>query len=185
MIVDTKFNKKELGDLSLELQYAIKDKNGNIHKNMYLTDIGDEDFVFLNSKEKVELQDVTHYTIHNQYKHVSVLDEHENVIGYALTKNGSKVFSGNHYGLMDDENFAHSIAHASQYYEDWVENDNIHLNDLVRDTDGNEAIVTRIVTSRSFDDHGCVEIFYLDKRYFEHYTYSHWNEFLSVYEYYD
>lgn len=111
--------------------------------------------------------------------------------GWALTRDGSKFFRENTFGVIDVKEYADSLVHSLNYYSNTITPDNINVRDIVEykhpcNNIVRRAIVVDITKPRSLDDHGCVEIYFLDgNQDFEHISYIGWNEFMTVVEEYN
>lgn len=105
--------------------------------------------------------------------------------GYVLTLNDSKVFKENRFGIVEEEHYVQVMAKC---FNDEAKNPtpNIDTGDIIRDIrNSNEGVVVHVVKGTDFENHGMVEVYLTDKKYFEHYTWFQWNSFLEVIEQYN
>lgn len=185
-----KFNPNKVKDLPLR-KYNLMLLDGRYMQCMELEYVEDGPmtqtvyyFVSTDRKTKVTPKEVDSFCRYIQFDYVAVGN------GFALTKNGSKTFRENVYGVIDNEQYAqHFIINMNNNANTYTP-DTINRNDIVECIDGHfyngeKAIVTEVRKPYSADDHGTVEVYMLDKKFFEHFTYTGWNKFLKVVENYD
>lgn len=183
-----KFNPKKVQDLVVEKKYNIMLTDESV-VCAELRSTGHSEkqgtYFFVQNNDTVhELTTVTHIAPYTEFSYVAVGN------GFALTKNGSKVFRENVYGVIDNEQDAQYYIFNMNNNANTYTPDTIHRNDIVECIDGyfyngDKAIVTEVRKPNDVEDHGTVEVYMLDKKFFEHFTYTGWNEFLKVVEAYD
>lgn len=182
-----KFNPKKVTDLVIEKKYNIMLGDSSV-VCAELRSTGHSEkqgtYFFVQNNDTVhELNTITHIAPYIEFSYVAVGD------GFALTKNGSKVFRENIHGIIDNEDYAKHYIHYMNINSNTYTPDTINNHDIVECIDkhfytGEKAIVVNVIKPRDLEDHGCVEVYLLDSRIFEHFTYSGWNNFLNVIEEY-
>ena len=118
------------------------------------------------------------------YSYVEVL-QNDNVVGYAVTKNGSKAFKANRFGIIEDEFYAQLVAQC--FNEEYKSpTPKIHVGDIVQEIQsGLEGVVVFFKEGPDFEDHGFVEVYLKDKGVFEHYTWYQWQSYIKIIELYN
>lgn len=179
-----KFNPKKVEELPLR-KYNIMLKNERfVTATVLMTDSQDNYFFHSTQYGNFELDEVAKIAPHTEFGYVAVGN------GFALTKNGSKIFRENVYGVIDDEQHAQYFIINMNRNANTYTPDTINCNDIVECIDGHfykgdKAIVTEVRKPYNVEDHGTIEVYMLDTKIFEHFTYTGWNEFLKVVESYD
>lgn len=131
-----------------------------------------------------DTSDVSKICTHYVFESIEVGD------GWALTCNGNKVFSGNIFGVISSKEIVDHHLHVLNNNANTYTPDNIKIHDIVTYTDYNgfrhKAIVTEVKKPKNYFDHGLIEVYMVggEKQYFDHFTYTGWNRFLTVVEEY-
>lgn len=104
--------------------------------------------------------------------------------GFALTKNGKKVFSDNIYGIIYDEGLAKEYARIMSINANNNRGEDLRKNTLVKiifgKLIGKEALITNISKPLKLSDLGSVEVFLLAEKRFETFDYTDWNKFFKI-----
>lgn len=104
--------------------------------------------------------------------------------GFALTKNGSKIFKENIYGIIDDEQIAQHYVKNMNNNANSITSTIIKPKDIVEivcdEFKGKQGIVTEIRIPANLEDHGMIEVFLFDEKHFEHFTFSNWTKNLKI-----
>lgn len=183
-----KFNPKKVSELKVESKYnlVLNDSSvvcAELRSTGHIKNNGV--YHFVENDEKVHMLDTINFISPRiEFSYVSVGD------GFALTKNGSKVFAENVYGVITDQQFAEHYSRNMNRNANIYTPDTIHVHDIVK-CDGNmygkygrKAIVTQVRKPLDLEDHGTIEVYFLNEQYFEHFTYTGWNEYMEVIEEY-
>lgn len=182
-----KFNPKKVSELKVESKYnlVLNDSSvvcAELRSTGHIKNNGV--YHFVENDEKVHMLDTINFISPRiEFSYVSVGD------GFALTKNGSKVFPENVYGIIDNEEYAKHYVHFMNHNTNTYTPDMIKRSDIVECISkyfytGEKAIVIDVIKPRTLDDHGCIEVYLLTSMVFEHFTYTGWTEFLKVIEEY-
>lgn len=181
-----KFNPKKVQDLILGKKYHIETTKGEILVGELgrSTESPNAEYFFSGDFGLYDVAKICRIAPYTEFSYVAVGN------GFALTKNGSKIFPENVYGVIDDEQHAQYYIFNMNNNANTYTPDTIHRNDIVECIDGHfyngdKAIVTEVRKPNDVEDHGTVEVYMLDKKFFEHFTYTGWNQFLKVVEAYD
>ncbi|EON7637074.1 hypothetical protein ABV23_RS01110 [Escherichia coli] len=165
-----------LNDGTVQIGVALLAFEGEKLNTIYKFSNLDGDFWELHEVDKV----CTHF----------VYELQEVGAGWALTRNGSRVFPGNVYGVIENKEYAEHYLHNLNRNASIYTPDTIKVNDIVLYTDYNnfthKAIVTAVRKPKDAFDHGTIEVYMVggEKQYFDHFTYTGWDTFLEVIEEY-
>lgn len=181
------FNPKKVHDMYMQdTKYNIMLKDGKIIRSVIIVCIDDgplsaPTYYFDNlDGDKFGLPSVQKIATDYLYEVIDVGDE------WAISRNGQKVFPGNVFGTCSNYDIAYSNAYMLQLNNDTYTPDTIKRNDIVSVLvkNGESAIVTEVRKPTDGTDHGTVEIYFLDSKYFEHFMYTGWDKYLKVTEVY-
>jgi len=180
-----KLTPKKIKDLPLGKKYHIETRKGEFligELGIASADSDNPIYFFSGDFGRYDSDSIINFAPHVEFSYISVGD------GFVLTKNGNKIFPENIYGVISDEQYAQHYVHNMNCNVNTLTSDAIQNNDIVEiifgDLRGKQAIVTKLRKPVDIEDHGLVEVFLLNERYFEHFTYSNWDKCLKVVEKY-